>query len=273
MRNTVIRLRWVTPWLLLSSLFLCQFSLAADFSWGTRDPKAPTLIIKGEIKQGDFRNLLAVIIDDAERGGEFLLSSRRIIVDSPGGSIDEAIQMGGLFRDMYAHVMVAGGNCSSACFFLFAGAASRSLFAGQIGLHNPYLSHTAARNMSAKELELALKAAELKSRQVLNDFGTPTYLIERMLSRTSVEAYQLSADDIYELGEYSNSWNQIRVSKCNADAEYERAIFRKTTLGPFPTSLELDGYARYRSVLKSCEDRIAGRDTAKAVLAYIQKTR
>ena len=92
-----------------------------------------TLFVKGTFEEGD-----------AERFERFLATSSRkfetISFDSPGGVVDEALQISKIIRERGLNTLVASGSlCASACPFSFAGGEKR--FAsnnGYIGVHQTY---------------------------------------------------------------------------------------------------------------------------------------
>ena len=131
-----------------------RVALAADVDMVSRG-SSRILMITGVIEAGDYRKVVDWIADDGNHEGTFLLRSRRVFVDSPGGSVDEAMKLARLFRDIYAKVTVVKG-CSSACFLLYAGAVER-LPLGEIGLHNPYLDARSSSQLSVKPLEAQLR--------------------------------------------------------------------------------------------------------------------
>jgi hypothetical protein len=257
-------------------LHIGSIGTAAEISMTSRDngKSAPTLSIKGVIKPGDYLRVLGAIADDGNHGSRFLLEGRNVIVDSPGGVVDDAIQIGRLFRDIYASVG-AIGKCQSACFFLLAGGVRRFILA-DVGLHNPYFDDGAVSGMSVKSLDAALNLAASKTRQVLQEFGVPTLLIEKMASHTSVELYRPTLDDYLDYGEYASGWNQIRVSKCNADTNYERETYRQMLAsmvgqGKAHSDSEMLAYERYVKAVRKCEDSIVGIAAARVVVARLKQ--
>ncbi len=62
-----------------------------------------------------------------------------IELDSPGGSVPAAMELGLLLRKKRAWVIVpSGASCNSACVLVLAGAVERLVF-GKVGIHRPYL--------------------------------------------------------------------------------------------------------------------------------------
>jgi len=75
-------------------------------------------------------------------------------LDSEGGSVDSAIEIGRFLRDKNSNVMVsAGEQCASACLFILAGGVTRYL-GGRLGMHRPFLE-TPSRSMTTEDVKKA----------------------------------------------------------------------------------------------------------------------
>ena len=87
---------------------------------------AGVIEIKGEISRGDY-DKLSVALEGVD--------PVFISIDSPGGSIDEAMKIGQLLRNRELAVEVAdSGECVSACVLILAGAVHR-LPNDRVGIH------------------------------------------------------------------------------------------------------------------------------------------
>jgi hypothetical protein len=224
------------------------------------------LDIRGVIETGDYRKVVDLIADDGNHEAAFLLRSRGIFVESPGGSVDEAMKLSRLFRDIYAKITVVR-QCSSACVLLYAGAVDRTPL-GEIGLHNPYIDASSANRLAIKPLESELRKAEIATRDLLREFSMPTYLIEKMLSRTSVEVYKLTGEDVLAIGLHSVGWSQVRVSKCGARPDLERQYWE----GELQRSPQLKSeYTQYSNRVRACENTVLGPVVVKAALLHIDR--
>jgi ATP-dependent protease ClpP protease subunit len=61
-----------------------------------------------------------------------------VLLDSPGGSVDAALEIGRILRSLNATVNVeSGASCLSSCVFILAGGTTRYM-SGRIGIHRPY---------------------------------------------------------------------------------------------------------------------------------------
>jgi hypothetical protein len=92
----------------------------------------------------------AIEVDDARRVAEWLASAAEppalVLLDSPGGSVRDALAIGQAIRDAGADTALeAGAICLSACPYMLAGGVARSVAEGaSVGVHQHYFGHAAA---------------------------------------------------------------------------------------------------------------------------------
>ena len=98
------------------------------------------ITIRGEITSGTLEDTKKALIDRQEmlaRGGgsnDWWL----VHVDSPGGNVQAAFDIGRLLRSVDAPVEIgANQQCVSACVLILAGATHRNII-GRVGIHRPY---------------------------------------------------------------------------------------------------------------------------------------
>ena len=109
------------------------------------------LRIEGEIVSAtveQVRKLLAV------RRAIEVNYSESISINSPGGSVVAAMEIGRMFRNDRAYIVVApGDSCVSACVLILAGAVDRWLRKpARIGIHRPYLDTAPQKRLTADEV-------------------------------------------------------------------------------------------------------------------------
>ena len=185
------------------------------------------LVLTGEIKTGDAKKLLAMLLDPKPL---VLLS---VIVDSPGGSVDEAIKIAKLVKSLYVTVSVKpNGNCASACFFIFLAGSGRGAspaelmgtdallpnrgplpLPGFVGLHRPFL--TRIDSFNNKQSDAMRFVASYLEGELL-----PRRLIDLMMSKPSNDIYWLREDDLAEIGDYPPEQEEYLIQKCNYDRNY-----------------------------------------------------
>jgi len=124
----VRRLLAVTSWLLLASVP----ASALQYGELSLDPPYVGITATGPIVPGDFDRLGAFIKTLSQSG------TLSFFVDSPGGNIFEAEKIAAFIDKSAAAVAIpSGGQCSSACFLLFAAAAHRFVAPDAlIGVHS-----------------------------------------------------------------------------------------------------------------------------------------
>lgn len=99
----------------------------------------PTLVLTGAIE-----------VDDARRVADWLASAAEppalVLLDSPGGSVRDALAIGTAIRDAGADTaMEAGAICLSACPYILAGGVARVVPEGaSVGVHQHYFGHATA---------------------------------------------------------------------------------------------------------------------------------
>lgn len=108
--------------------------------------------------------------------GEYV---QTITLDSPGGSVDDALAMGQLIHDRGLTTRVnAGALCASSCPIVFAGGATRSASPeAAIGVHQIYAAALGQTNQTGEEL----------AGRVMSDAQTTTASIMAQLTQSGID--------------------------------------------------------------------------------------
>ena len=219
--------------------------------WLLRDRSCDggAIAIQGEIKANDsqkLQRLLASLADHAKNSAECRNSGRssfsiRIKLDSIGGDVDVALDIGRIIRRENASVDVMNGNkCFSSCVFLLAAGVQRMTI-GDVGIHRPYfvsLSHT----QDAREVRAARDASIRKIRAYFDEMDIPQGLLDLMLSippekmkvlnDSELESFRLSVDDPtreeMNVAKTAYRWNLT-------SAEYRKRSARSDAICPLDT--------------------------------------
>lgn len=225
-----------------SFLLFLQGSLHAAEISQDKIGQVPTVTIQGEIRSGDYNKLRSAFL-------ELSPISPLIFLDSPGGDISEAIKIGQLVRYLQTMVMVKKNKtCSSACFFIYLGGATRlasgsiygqplpmDLAVGYVGLHRPYLA-----SPSSSDESVELQANVMRKIRVYLDANlVPSRLIDTMMSRPSNDIYWLTDRDIEDLGEYPPELEELFISKCKYDRDQIKRVSTARTSGNTALFLKL----------------------------------
>ncbi len=162
-RAVVGKMNLILASLLAVPALVAQANAASVYKVDTGDATTTTLAFRGEIRDGDLARLQASTAK--------VPSSQRIVLllDSPGGSVDEGIAIG---RYVYATkittVAIQGPGCHSACTYVFL--AGRDINTDQpsrimmksarLGFHQTRLSNLPNQNYSAQDIDTATRISQ-----------------------------------------------------------------------------------------------------------------
>ena len=208
---------------LLAAFTLPHTTLAVDLRYGPLNPDEPTgtpaVILSGEIKKGDYENLLRFARKDPHR-----FHASTVVLASSGGNLLEAMRIGTFLRRTYQNAFVSDkiGKCASACFLIYVAAVERSALVPSVGIHRPYFPSSEFDGMSLEEAQTKHRWLMDTIRQYLEEQDVPRYLIERMFSLASTEIYWLNRRDLDAIGRRANWWDQVLVNRCKLDKRLEQ---------------------------------------------------
>ena len=211
---------------------------AATFSW----PTPTALRMSGQIVEGDVDRFVRAIRDQTKRGSERLLYT--VELDSPGGSVQEAVKLAELLDILFIDTVVPKGSvCASSCFFLFLSGNTRyaegfralttdpSPTLGHLAVHRPFIAAQAERPSQFHSTGQQQSELMTITRSYLTTRQVPQYLIERMMQQPSNESYILSAEDIQEIGKYKPAFEELLVSKCSYRKSLDQEYSNQPTSG------------------------------------------
>lgn len=199
---------------------------AADVYIDIEDRQANLI---GEIRSGDAERLASLVASEKK-------TVFRLMINSAGGDLLEAMRIKDLVNGLHIDVQVAkGGYCVSACFFIFlegyerlAGWAlddgsllpkeERDRLMGVVGIHRPYLKSPTGNVMGTKKQEDLMRSV----RDYLAVKVVPQHLIDEMMARPSNDVYWLRERDLELVGELSPGDEEALIARCG----YKR--FRQT---------------------------------------------
>jgi len=212
-------------WLILALLTLA-FSAAPAQSmtfeyriWSGDTPDAErkmTLVVSGPIEPGDAARFRKFIANDPQA---FLKFSGGVVLDSPGGSVQDALELAQLFRELLVTVAVfSPARCASSCFLLYVGAPTRWAngfpASPALAIHRPYFSQSTAEKMSPSQADQAHSQLFEKTRTWLQNQLVPQELIDKLISLPSSEAYWLTQNDINQLGSRAPWYEEWILARC-----------------------------------------------------------
>jgi ATP-dependent protease ClpP protease subunit len=119
-------------------------------------------------------------------------------LDSPGGDIHAAIELGRIIRKTRATCVVPdGAQCSSACVLVLAGAVDRLVW-GRVGIHRPYSTYVGKRDVKNAEAEYRKTASAVGG--FLKDMNLPQTLFEAMVRVPSEQIRSLTNEELVSFG-------------------------------------------------------------------------
>ncbi|MCF8169283.1 MAG: hypothetical protein K9K38_05535 [Rhodoferax sp.] len=186
--------------------------------------------IYGNIAVGDASKLKKTISDSFDRfrlrcKGDY--SFPKVLIDSSGGNVDEAMDIGTFIKRLGLNVE-AKGKCFSACVFILAGGNSRFTVFAKVGIHRPYFKELDASSdvsqVSQKRQQLLNKirtyfvAMDVNPSLADDMLSTPPDRIT-ILSESELEKYRLNIQD----ANYEEQYNAIQAKHYGiTSSEYRR---------------------------------------------------
>jgi Sel1 repeat len=144
----------------------------------------------GEIADGD-ADALEALIKSLNDGGRLFSGVR---LNSPGGSLLEAVKLAELIRRAKISTIVAiGSKCASACFVAFAAGTEKFVsYSGFVGVHG------ASDKLDHETVESG--AATVSMARIVKELGVPASIIGKMVVTPPEELVWLTPDDLRSMG-------------------------------------------------------------------------
>lgn len=133
-------------------------------------------------------------------------------LNTPGGNVNAAVDIGRLMRQLRAIAVVLKPNtCASACVFLLAGAVEREV-SGAVMIHRPFLETNSLDSFSV--LNSRKKVLDRYLRNYLEEMNIPGSLFETMMTIPSEEARILTKRELmaFGLGQVDAVESEVRNS-------------------------------------------------------------
>lgn len=182
MRSSMLRV--------LAASVVSTAATAAELSSVTMKDDVTIIALGGDVAEGDTEAAEALIktANDADR----LITAIRL--DSPGGSLAEAVRLAALIRRAKLPTIVAAGSrCASACFIVFAAGNEKfASYEAAIGVHgvSDKFGHETAQT----------REATVAMARVASGFGVPPRIIAQMVTTHAHEIAWLTPDDLRAMG-------------------------------------------------------------------------
>lgn len=169
------------------------------------------LSVTGPIDLGDGNKFSEILESDLLR----LVSTNAVLLNSPGGSVADALEIARLVDKYKLTAIVASEKkCASSCFLIWVSAPVR-LAIGEIYVHRPYLPEAARRDMNRPEWLRRQNDALKAAKEFLENRFVPDDIISHLINTPSNDAYKLSEQNISQIGVAAPSWDELIVSECD----------------------------------------------------------
>jgi len=157
------------------------------------NPKRACLSIYGYISKADLQ-----VVRDFFANGNRSPGQVEVYLNSPGGEVNAAIQIGHALRSAGAAAFVfADAQCASSCVFLLAGATHRTV-EGAVAIHRPTMFDANLNPIAETNLEYGALVRDILA--FFNFTSTPERLLEAMMATPPEDAKYLTARELAEFG-------------------------------------------------------------------------
>lgn len=155
--------------------------------------------ISGDIRRSAVKKLVALLPEVKRKAQAFSISGEpavHVFLDSGGGEVDAAMQIGQILRSQNALVWVdKNAECSSACILAFAGGVVRGATPGaKLGIHRPYFQPDEFANLPQSEARREYSTLAESVRSYLNQMGISGTLYDAMIKVPSQRIQYITHD-------------------------------------------------------------------------------
>ena len=186
------------------------------------------ILIEGEIERGDYEKVEQILRSKGPSWGALYLAS-------PGGDLVEAMKIGKLARKLFLTVHAPGwlfkkklktptnAVCASACFFIYAGAVSRT--GTKIGIHRPTLTSNQLKKLTLQSA--AKKSIDIRHfvESYLSELGVPRSYADRMFSIPASEVEWINRADLKrDFSRFDPSVDEWLEAQCNHLTPLEKEL-------------------------------------------------
>jgi hypothetical protein len=178
------------------------------------DAFGPRVIVRGEIKEGDFEKLTSML--KKSESLDFEINSR-------GGNVAEAAKIGRFVRSSLSSVWGIE-ECWSACALILMGVADPTdrlmLLIAPVGirvvaLHRPYLDPALARALGYETVERAQLQILEETKKYLLEMGVEAWVYEKMITKSSQDAWLLENEEVRKFFSKSAAYEEWILANCD----------------------------------------------------------
>jgi len=227
LKNAMIVILFLIAFILSRSVFASEITYSFINPFSGEQVGGSALMLRGEIRSGDYNYLLDVLLKDPYP----FLENRVLVLSTPGGDVEEAMKIARLVKGVYGRVEVgeAAGKCASAGFLIFASAAIRIAESRTVGIHRLYVDPRRLSSLSPSQAVALQNDVFRRARSYLQELQIPTSLIDTMFQRASSEVYWLSRTDLEDqIGHYAPWYEEFLIARCGMDKAVTKEYFNTT---------------------------------------------
>lgn len=253
-------MRLTSSILLIISYFFISSTSALELE--TKFIKNTAMVyLRGELLPGDEMRFAKEVVRINEATSHILVH-----INSPGGSLVTAENLGRMIRDLgYTVFIEENGACASACFVVYALAISRSALSGELAVHRPYFDRKFYKEISLNDALEKHRLAVEKFKEILARSGIPRDIVDMAVSRSSDDVYVLSKDELARIGTSPPWIEELLISRCG----YKAAQVREATFGSSFSHEERIRWMDHRADADLCLREIY-RDNNRAALRRLR---
>lgn len=262
--------RWIRQSGTFARLGFAAFTLfwaICTFAEESRSTAPKILRISGAISTQALSKLNADLM--GFRNSDPLPAGLIVLLNSPGGDGDVAMQMGRLLRKHRAHIFVTH-QCDSACAILFMGGVVRAALAETIGVHAGRLTLMSKDGKIVQEVDVnrnlgnafQLATYNRDIRLYVDEMGIDHEILDLMLSHPAPDVYKLNASDLsrYQMTGFDNAYLNRRILELQSDHPTRQinriVLFRRTMSVPLQCQTSMFSDKR----IVACYRRVLGVD-------------
>tara|TARA_R110001592_G_scaffold215036_1_gene468375 strand:+ start:867 stop:1694 length:828 start_codon:yes stop_codon:yes gene_type:complete len=144
-------------------------------------------------------------------------------IESPGGDLAEAMQIGRIIRDSHVPVWT-GEECSSACVFIYVSGVER-LARGRVGLHRPYFGPQYFSGLTSAQAKKKYADLRRAVEGFLKEMEVSNVIKQRIFETGSNEMDFISESESNRIfGEISPFYDEWLAAKCGRLSPHEQKV-------------------------------------------------
>jgi hypothetical protein len=276
-----------TVLLVVAAIFCASSANSAEFSADYAAFENPPIKMTGVIETGDADKFVATATALFGKVGVANFP-RQLVVDSNGGSVQEAAKIASVVETLRLSTAVRGdefkkgnrpGVCASACFLVWLAGYDRSAsglyvpsgdkladqafalaqsVSGMVGLHRPYLNLAAPLLQDMTQAQSQQRQAMVTLRTYLQNRNVPPELVSKMMAQSSKNVYWLRPEEVSGLRR-SPEYEELLASNC----AYQNTIVTSESSKEEILAFVHENSGPIQEKLMACSRELVGRLRAK----------